>query len=87
MMKIEKKTWPEQFQAIFEGKKKFDLRLNDFTAKEGDILILKEFDPKTKKYTGRMIEKKISYVLKTKEATFWQKEDVEKFGFQVFSFD
>ena len=30
MRKIEKKCWPEYFEKILEGKKTFDLRLNDF---------------------------------------------------------
>lgn len=86
-MRIEKKTWPTEFQAILEGRKKFDLRLNDFKAAEGDTLVLKEFDPKTKSYTGRSIEKKISYLLKTSELKFWPKGEINKFGFQVFSLD
>jgi ribosomal protein S17 len=86
-MKIEKKCWPEQFQAILEGKKKFDLRLNDFKAEEGDILVLKEFNPKTKSYTGRKIEKLITYVLKTKDLKFWPKEETDKSGFQIMSLD
>jgi len=30
MRKIEKKVWPEYFQAIVEGKKNFEVRLADF---------------------------------------------------------
>ncbi len=29
---------------------------------EGDILLLKEWDPKTKAYTGRELERKVGYV-------------------------
>ena len=49
-MIIEKKTWPKYFQAIIEGKKNFELRLGDWECNEGDTLILKEWDPETKKY-------------------------------------
>ncbi len=86
-MKIEKKVWPESFQKILDGKKRFDVRLADFEAKEGDILLLKEFDPVTKQYTGRETEKKINFVLKLNEQKFWKKEDIEKFGFQVLSLE
>jgi len=86
MVKIEKKIWPEYFQAILEGKKTYELRLADFECKEGDILVLKEWDPKTKEYTGREIEKKVSYVLKTKELKLWPKEEVEKYGYQIIAF-
>lgn len=86
-MKIEKKVWPEYFQEILVGNKKFELRLNDFKCSKGDILILKEWDPKTKNYTGRVIEKEVKYVIKTKDSDkFWSKEDIEKYGFQVISF-
>ncbi|HLC55686.1 MAG TPA: DUF3850 domain-containing protein, partial [Candidatus Nanoarchaeia archaeon] len=44
-MKIEKKVWPEFFQEILDGNKTFELRLNDFECNQGDILILKEWDP------------------------------------------
>lgn len=47
-MEIHKKTWPKSFQEIVDGKKKFDLRLADFELHEGDILILEEYEPKTK---------------------------------------
>ncbi len=82
-MRIEKKTWPKLFQDILDGKKTFDLRLADFECQEGDILVLREFDPKTKEYTGRVLEKEITYVLKTKDLDFWNKEEVGEFGYVV----
>jgi len=85
-MKIEKKVWPEYFQKILNGEKKFELRLADFECKPGDILALKEWDPKTKEYTGRVLEKEVTYVLKTKDVKFWSKEDMKKYGFQIISF-
>ncbi|MBI2530571.1 MAG: DUF3850 domain-containing protein [Candidatus Diapherotrites archaeon] len=85
-MKIEKKVWPEFFGAILAGKKTFELRLADFECKPNDILLLKEWDPKTKQYTGRKIEKKVAYSLKTKDIRFWPKKDIEKYGLQIISF-
>lgn len=85
-MRIEKKVWPKYFQSILDGKKTFELRLADFNVGEGDLLVLREWDPKTKEYTGRRLEKTVTYVLKTKDITFWPKEDVDKFGFQIISF-
>lgn len=82
-MKIEKKCWPEYFQKILEGKKTFDFRLADFECKEGDILVLKEFNPETKSYTGRVLEKEITYIAKTKDTNFYKKEDVDKHGFII----
>ena len=85
-MKIEKKVWPEYFQKIIDGAKTYELRLADFECKPGDVLVLKEWNPKTKQYTGRVIEKNVTYVGKTKGQTFWPKEDVEKYGFQIIAF-
>lgn len=85
-MKIKKKIWPEYFEAVKSGKKNYELRLADFKCKVGDILILQEWDPKTKKYTGREIEKKVTYVGKFKiDKLFWPKEEIEKHGIQVIS--
>lgn len=88
MQKIEKKVWPEYFEEVSSGKKTFELRLNDFEVNEGDILVLKEWDPNTKEYTGRELEKKVGYVGKWKidELTqFWSKEEIENNGLQVIS--
>ncbi len=62
------------------------MRLVDFVCKPGDVLVLKEWDPEIKEYTRRVIEKKITYVIKTKDINFWPKEDVEKYGYQIIAF-
>ncbi|PIT97242.1 RNA-binding protein [Candidatus Berkelbacteria bacterium CG10_big_fil_rev_8_21_14_0_10_41_12] len=82
-MKIEKKIWPEYFDEVKSGKKKFEFRLADFKVKADDILVLREWDPKTKEYTGRKISKKVSYVLKTKDLKFYSQKDVKKYGYQI----
>ncbi len=87
MQKIEKKAWPELFGKVLNGEKNFDVRLNDFKCKPGDILILREWNPKTKKYTGRSLKKKITFILKTKDIEkFWNKKEIKKYGFQVIGF-
>ena len=86
MLKIEKRCWPEYFQAILDGKKAYEVRLNDFEIGEGDVLILREWNPETKEYTGRTIEKKVTYVGKFMlDKLFWPKEEIEKHGLQVIS--
>ena len=57
MTEIIKKIYSDTFQAIIDGKKKFELRLADQEYREGDILILKEID-KMRNFTGREISKK-----------------------------
>lgn len=84
--RIEKKVLPNYFQAIKDGKKNYELRLADWECKEGDTLVLKEWDSSKKKYTGRVLEKKVSYVAKFKiDKLFWPKEEIEKYGIQIIS--
>lgn len=85
---IKKKVWPEYFEAILAGKKKYELRLNDFDIEEGDTLVLEEWNPETKDYTGRKIDKKVTYVGKFKiDNLFWSKEQIEEKGIQIISID
>ncbi len=81
-MKIEKKVWPEYFQAILDGRKNYELRLADFECRPGDTLVLKEWGPNTKEYTGRMVEKEVTFVVKTKDCKFWSQDEIEKYGFR-----
>lgn len=85
-MKIEKKIWPQYFDAIASGKKTFELRLADFECNLGDTLMLREWNPDTKKYTGRRLEKEVTYVVKTKGQKFFPEEDLAKYGLQVIGF-
>lgn len=85
-MKIEKKILKLYFDKIISGDKTFEFRLADFECKPGDSLVLREWNPKEGGYTGRIIEKKITYVLKTKDIDFWSQEAVEKYGYQIISF-
>ena len=85
---IKKKAWPGWFEAIASGKKRYDLRLDDFAVREGDTLVLEEWDPQLKQYTGRNIEKKVTYVGKFDlKKTFWPEEEVLKKGLQIISLE
>ncbi len=86
-MKIEKKIWPVHFEKILKGEKKFEVRLADFSCNPGDVLVLREWNPETKEYTGRIIEKTVTCISKTKDAKFWSKEEIEKYGFQIIGFN
>jgi hypothetical protein len=83
---IHKKVWPKYFEEIISGQKKFELRLADFEINKGDTLVLEEWDNNKKEYTGRKVEVVATYILKTKSQTFWPKEDVDKYGFQIIQF-
>ncbi len=85
MKTIEKKVWPEYFEAILAGRKTFELRLADFEVNEGDTLILKEWNPEINDYTGRKLEKKAGFIFKTKKQRFWSEKEIKKHGFQIIS--
>ncbi len=85
-MIIRKKTWKEGFENILSGEKTFDARLADFKCKKGDVLVLEEYDPIKKAYTGRKIEKRITFVLNTKKQKYWSKSDITKHGLQIIAF-
>ena len=59
---IQKKILPEYFSAVLNGEKHFELRVDEDNAQVGDRLKLREWDGKY--YTGREIDKKITYVLR-----------------------
>jgi len=83
---IEKKIPIEWFDLVNSNKKRFELRLNEFDIKEGDILVLKEWDSKKKEYTGRKIEREVDYILDFKLNTFGQEEEIKKKGLLVIQF-
>jgi hypothetical protein len=69
MSRHELKTWPEQFQAVIDGRKPFEVRRDDRNFQEGDILVLKEWKPslpnpagRLSVYTGRWAETRAEYV-------------------------
>lgn len=80
---IHKKLWPEYFELVVSGKKRFELRVADFAVAEGDTLVLEEWDPQTKSYTGRSIEKKVDYVLKFDLDRHGQKDEIIEKGLYV----
>lgn len=86
MATLRKKIWPEYFELVQSGKKNFELRLGDFDIKEGDTLVLEEWNPETKQYTGKKIEKEVKYVLKFNLDDFGQKKEIEEKGLYIIQF-
>ena len=87
MAQVQKKILSEYFKKVISGEKKTELRLADFEIKPGDTLVLVEIDDTTKKETGRKVNVNVSYVMKTKDCTYWSQEEIDKYGFQVIQFD
>jgi len=89
--RIVKKVLPDYFQDIFDGKKKYELRLNDFKIEPGDILVLEEWtsaNPKNRQATGRVLEKKVTYLRKFRLQDLWfSEDDIKDKGIQIISFE
>lgn len=56
------KTWPEFFEQVESGIKSFELRKNDRKFKMGDGILLQEYDPLIKEFTGKEWVGEISYI-------------------------
>ena len=54
---------PVHFQALITGEKNFEIRKNDRGYRVGDDLLIREFDRRNGEYTGRMLGKKITYIV------------------------
>lgn len=58
----ELKTWPESFQAIWDGTKTYDIRQNDRKFTLWSVVHFREYDPAKKKYSGRELVANIVYL-------------------------
>ena len=87
MAVIKKKIWPELFEEVASGKKKCEVRLNDFEINAGDTLVLEEWDPGAGDYTGRTIEKKVTHVAEFNLNKFNQAEAIKEKGLLIISLD
>lgn len=62
------KCWPESFDRIVSGAKRFEIRYDDRGYKDGDILHLRRYDPTREVYTGREVEAYVEYVMPLADA-------------------
>lgn len=89
--RIIKKVLPDYFQDIVDGKKNYELRLNDFEVEPGDVLVLEEWtsvDSASRRATGRVLEKVVTYVRKFKLSDlWWSRQQIEDKGIQIISFE
>lgn len=56
------KILPEYYDLHCNGSKTFEIRQNDRDFQVGDFLLLEEYFPETKRYTGRSILKPVKYI-------------------------
>jgi len=57
------KIHPEHFKAVCEGSKKAELRVNDRDYKVGDLLLLREYFPETKEYSGHVTKQRVTHII------------------------
>lgn len=57
------KTWPAYFQAIWDGRKAFEIRRDDRRFTANDTLMLREFIQDKPGYTGRFMLAVVQYVM------------------------
>lgn len=60
-MNHELKCWPEPFQAVLDGRKRHEIRQYDRSYCVGDTLLLREYDPEKKTYSGREVTAEVTY--------------------------
>lgn len=59
------KTWPEEFEALWAGIKKFDYRIDDGRGfKLSDRLELREYFPTRKYFTGRVVNATVTHIVR-----------------------
>lgn len=63
LMEHRVKSWPELFEATLSGAKRHEMRrATDRDYRVGDLLILQEYDPAERIYSGRELRMRITYV-------------------------
>jgi len=78
----------DSFKKVLDGEKDFEVRLDHYNIKKGDVVILREEDREKEVgfLTGREIKKKVNCVVKTKDLNYWSEKEINKKGFLVVGF-
>lgn len=57
------KCWPPYYGDVVSGTKSFEVRKDDRKYAVDDVLCLREWDPKTETYTGRVAFRRVTYMV------------------------
>lgn len=79
------KIWPDLFVPAAMGEKTFEIRRADRDFQVNDHLRLREWDPERQAYTGREIERRVTYVYCDASILAGERKPVIAAGFVVMS--
>lgn len=87
MNQHELKTWPEYFQAVWDGRKGFELRKDDRGFQPGDLLMLREWSGynTSEGYSGRRIHAIVTYMLDNTDLGNILEDDYSVLGIKVLA--
>lgn len=57
------KVWPEFYAQLASGEKTFELRKDDRGFRAGDVLLLREWNPRMEAYTGNLMRRRVTYLM------------------------
>lgn len=87
MRRIHKKAWPENFRLLKSGRRHLEIRLANFKLRRGDELVFEEWNPRTRRYTGRTIVRKVGLVVKFNLAKLNPLRDIRRYGHYLIWLD
>ena len=76
----ELKCRPEFFTALKDGRKTFEIRRDDRGYRERDVLLLCEWDPSTRFFTGRQLRFRVVYITDYGQVPGWVVMGLVPFG-------
>ena len=83
---IKKKVKKKYFEAVLDGRKRFEVRLADFKCKTGDTLLLEEQEEDNNNKTGRKMDCEVLYKFNTKNIEkFYSRRDIDKHGLVILA--
>ena len=79
------KCWPAPFDAIRSGEKRHEVRKFDREFNVGDVLMLSEWCPESRRYTGRMQSAHVTHV--TAPGSWGLPDDIGVMSIRAFDKD
>jgi len=80
------KIWPEFFADVVSGAKRYEVRSNDRSFDLDDVLVLREWNPESKEYTGQLCKARVIHIMRSTDTPvgFLLSPNVCVMGIEVF---